>query len=371
VKLLTLRCQNFRSLANGGLRFERGMNLVIGGNGQGKTSVLEAIAVLGTTRSFRTRNARALVRHGTRSFRLHAEIEASQSTFEVSQTVDVGPPLQRTLEIDGLRAEAEGYLRALPVVALSPSDTSLVFGPPEERRAFLDRFAFLLEPLHLRCVRDYRHTLRQRNAGLRSGVADRHIEVWEQHLARAAAHVIIRRRRALGRLVPAFLDLVSYLGGEARTNVAIDYRCEASAAGPDEGLEQRLEEGYHRARSRDRTVGCTVEGPHRHDLAIRVNERDARDVLSAGQTKVVAAALRLSTLQEVELDRGEDVPVIVDDVDSELDHMVFDRFLACLGVRRQLFLSTANGHRLGGKQARYLLMERGMWEEVAPEARHE
>jgi DNA replication and repair protein RecF len=89
-----------------------------------------------------------------------------------------------------------------------------------------------------------------------------------------------------------------------------------------------------------------MEGPHRHDLRLEANGRPAREVLSSGQIKVVAAALRLATLGHVEQQRGEPLPVIVDDVDAELDSAVFERLTRTLASRRQLFLSSAHGELL-------------------------
>ena len=99
---------------------------------------------------------------------------------------------------------------------------------------------------------------------------------------------------------------------------------------------------YTETRARDRLAGYTGEGPHRHDVAVRVDGKPGRDVLSSGQTKVVAAALRLAAVVEVEAQRGEMLPVIIDDMDAELDIDTQSRLLECVGRGRQLLLSSAH-----------------------------
>ena len=99
---------------------------------------------------------------------------------------------------------------------------------------------------------------------------------------------------------------------------------------------------YNETRARDRRTGFTNEGPHRHDLGLRADGRSVRHMLSSGQSKVVAAALRLASLTQVEKERGEHLPVIIDDVDAELDSEVLGRLIEHLEGERQLFFSSAD-----------------------------
>jgi recombinational DNA repair ATPase RecF len=109
-------------------------------------------------------------------------------------------------------------------------------------------------------------------------------------------------------------------------------------------------------RQADRRLGFTGEGPHRHDLRIEVEDRPARGVLSAGQVRTVAAALRLAALAEVEIERDEPLPMVVDDADAELDSLAVERLMAVLAVDRQLLLSSAHP-----ELARRLPPARSLW----------
>jgi recombinational DNA repair ATPase RecF len=108
-------------------------------------------------------------------------------------------------------------------------------------------------------------------------------------------------------------------------------------------------------------MGFTVDGPHRHDLGIKTAGRSVRHVLSSGQTKGVAAALRLATLAQVERERDERFPVIVDDVDAELDATALTRLVEQLGGERQLFLSSTSEQvaEMAGARGRCIWLENG------------
>ena len=132
------------------------------------------------------------------------------------------------------------------------------------------------------------------------------------------------------------------LRGPSSPEISISYRSEAWFDGCLEEVEKLYCQRYNGSRARDRKAGFTLEGPHRHDLILRADGRPVRDLLSSGQTKIVAAALRLSTMVLVERDRGEILPLIIDDIDAELDASSVRRLMAWVGERRQVFLSTAH-----------------------------
>ena len=343
MELLSLSTSSFRNLSSSVVRWMNGANLVLGGNGQGKTNLLEAVVLLATLRSFRTANLRRVVRHQESCFRLEGEVRSGSGSQTLSQVVEVGPPARRELAINGARVEVGPYLSAFPICTITPGDAELVTGVPEQRRSFLDRFSFLLDESHLQALRRFRRALRQRNSALRAGWSDCDLAVWDEELARSAAVVVARRLQATARLQLSFRDVYATLSCGRFPEIEIAYRGEGWAVAErstDEMRESYLER-LLAGRSRDRDSGYTVEGPHRHDLALKAEGRLARDVLSSGQVKVVSAALRLSTLAELEQVRGETLPVVVDDVDSALDHATLRSLLGYLGGDRQLLLSSS------------------------------
>jgi len=126
-------------------------------------------------------------------------------------------------------------------------------------------------------------------------------------------------------------------------------------------VEDLYQQRYNETRARDRLAGFTGDGPHRHDLSLRAAGRSIRYTVSSGQAKVVAAALRLATLAHVEKERHEQFPVIVDDVDAELDGPALARLVDHLGNERQVFLSSTNDGiaALFGSRSRQIWLDKG------------
>jgi DNA replication and repair protein RecF len=174
-------------------------------------------------------------------------------------------------------------------------------------------------------------------------VADDELAAWEAPLAAAAARLVARRLRVLESLTPGVLEIYRRTGGEGFPELALKYSGEPWLKGEKllEILEKSYQKRYNETRARDRQAGHTLEGPHRHDLRLLADGRPAREVLSSGQTKVAAAALRLASVVSVEDDRGDRFPVVIDDVDAELDNTVLGRLGRALRDGRQLFLSSA------------------------------
>lgn len=345
MRLVRLQAENFRNLEPETVVWDAGLNLVLGGNGEGKSNLLEAVTVLGNLRSFRSGPWNVVPRHGASWFRLEGEVASRSGSQRLEQTFELGPPQRRQLRVDGRDVGVAEYLQCCPVFALSGNDGALVDGGPDVRRGFLDRMAFLLRPAHIARLRTYRRALGQRNAGLASGVGDSELEAWEAVLSDAAAFVVDNRAHAVSLLEPAFVALYGRLGRPTYPAVALCYVGERGSA---EGGAPAERAAWYRGRletrrAADRRLGFTGEGPHRHDLRIEVDGRAARGVLSAGQVRTVAAALRLAALAEVEAERAEALPMVLDDVDAELDSAAVQQLLGALAGKRQLFLSSAHG----------------------------
>ncbi len=361
MELIDITVENFRNLEIERVVFDARTNVVTGANGAGKTSLLEAIAVLGNLKSFRTPSLRRAVRHGEKQFHLCGTIQSATGKHRVEEIFEAGPPIQRVLRVDGQEVSVARYLANFPVFAITGPDRELVVGGPDARRALLDRLAFLLQPPYLEVYRSYRRALRQRNAALVERRDDNEIEAWEAQLASAAARVVGARIDAAKMLFERFQEISEVLCGEDFPQITIDYRSEPwwSVSEGLERVEVLYQQRYNETRTRDRQAGFTGDGPHRHDLSLQAGGRSARYELSSGQAKTVAAALRLAALAQIEKERCEHFPVIVDDVDAELDDTALSRLVRHLGNERQLFLSSTSdalGSHIGPKTRRLRLV---------------
>ncbi len=179
-----LACRGFRNLEETEVELSPGTTLLLGDNGQGKTSFLEAIGVLGTTRSFRRAKAPELVRHGESSFHVRGSVQSQAGHLELVVAHEGG---RRSTWLGRAQVELAEYVGNLVVVAITQAHAGIVRGSPQDRRDFLDRGVLGIRPAYLRNLSAFRRTLKQKNALLRrdgGGQAkETELEAWNEHLS--------------------------------------------------------------------------------------------------------------------------------------------------------------------------------------------
>ncbi len=323
-----------------------GLVAVVGPNGAGKTSLLEAVAVLGTLGSFRTTAPQTFVRHGADGFLLEGDVERGTTLVRLRVEARGGARLTRTLFRGARRLSPGEYLELFPVVVLSRSDRDLIWGGPDERRRFLDRVAFYLRRDMLPDLQRYRRALRQRNALLGPTAADAELDAFERDLARYGARIVAGRLAAVAALETHLYRELSDLGWSPPRPILRYHSGEELASGDANEIAARLRSALSRSRRAERIRGHTLVGPHRHDLVLTVGGAPARDVLSAGQGKLLATGLKLAAMAVLVGVRGSAPTVVFDDVDAELDADVLGRVVARLATSGQALLSSAHEEML-------------------------
>jgi len=342
VPLLHLSVHGFRNLRPQDLDVPAGTVVVVGANGAGKTSLLEAVAVLGNLQSFRPGPASSWVQHGGQGFLLEGRVERGGTTVELRQEGRLARTVSRRLQRGARRLGAAEYLDLFPVSVLSSHDRQLLWGGPEGRRRFVDRVAFYLHPDTLPVLQRYRRVLRQRNALLAGRDRDAEFEAFEHDLAQLGSRLVSLRLEAIAAIEKALPAELEGLGwGLSRPNLRYDAP-DGLAPADVTGMNGWLRAQLARTRGRDRARGATAVGPHRHDLAISVAGSPARETLSAGQGKLLATAFRLAAMAVFEQVRGRIPAVVFDDVDAELDGTVLQRVFARLKSTGQALLSSAH-----------------------------
>lgn len=299
--------KNFRCLENAELEADPHYNLIFGANASGKTSVLEAVAYLGRGKSFRGAPTTKLIRHGEREFILFGKVvEGGHVTSVGVRNSAVG----LEVKIDGENGGgAAGLAQALPLQVIDPDVHNLVAGAPDERRRYLDWIAFHVEHGYLDCWRRFRRALKQRNAALRTGATAATIQGWNTEFCERAAAIDEGRRFALEIATDALQEAgQDLLGSEVR----FDYR-----AGWNE--EHELKELLAAGLERDRQQGSTQVGPHRGDLRLMYDERQARKLVSRGQQKLLACAMILAATETAQSALEKPLLLLLDDPAAELD----------------------------------------------------
>ena len=294
---------NFRCLEKIDLSLSPEFNLIYGPNASGKTSILEALAYLGRGKSFRGAPTSSLVRHGEREFVLFGE------TASGGRHQRVGVKNSREgleIRVDGRNdGGAAALAEALPLQVIDPEVHSLVAGGPEQRRRFLDWVGFHVEPEHLMTWRRFRRALKQRNAALKSGASTGTIRSWDAEFVELATKL-----DHSGDYGAALLG----------TELGFEYQ---QGWHSSKALMAALEEGL----GRDRQQGVTQSGPHRADLKVAYDERQARKLVSRGQQKLLASAMILAATKTAQAALDRPLLLLLDDPAAELDSAALARLL--------------------------------------------
>ncbi len=316
--LVSLVAERFRNLEPLTWEPGPGRHLLLGGNGAGKTSLLEAVYTAATTRSFRTPRLAECVRHGEESFHLRAEVEGTARTaLEVSWS-----PSGRERTVNGSPGSLAEHLAALPVVAWAASDAEVISGPPARRRRFLDRGVVSLRPGALDALRRYREALGEKRSLLAlpravGSAGEGSLAVWNRVVAETAVEVVRLRAAYTEALSAALVEVLEEVrGGPAVVvpDVTLTYRpSPAAACDGVEATVRRLE----RAAAAEMRRGMPLLGPHRDDLEILWGEHAAAQVASAGERKLLSLALTTAHGRVIEA-AGRSPIYLLDDLDAEL-----------------------------------------------------
>ncbi len=312
------KVSDFRCIENADVSLSPNFNLVCGANASGKTSFLEALAYLGRGKSFRGAATNNLVRHGESEFVLFGETDNNGRAQKIGvrnsrEGLDV--------RVDGSsEGGAAALAEALPLQVIDPEVHNLVAGGPELRRRFLDWVAFHVEHDHLLTWRRFRRALKQRNAALKAKSPPAAIRSWNAEFIELAGLLDESRRRVLDVAIDSLAEYGEALLG---TELGFEY---AQGWNREKTLEQALDEGIER----DLRQGATQHGPHRADLKISYDERQARKLVSRGQQKLLASAMILAATETAQTALERPLLLLLDDPAAELDADSLGRLLAAV-----------------------------------------
>jgi DNA replication and repair protein RecF len=328
-----LSVTNIRNLRS--VTLDTGADVVVlaGRNGSGKTSLLEAIYLLCTSKSFRASRPQESITHGQAEAVVRGRLLDGSVGREQRILLREGV---RSARLDDKRPATLGaYARTSPVVIFHPGELALTMGPAQGRRSFLDRVAFYTTPKGTQALDDYTraHRARQRLLETR-GIEASDIDPWEAMVARHGLELMQSRQRAAETLLGAVEQAFAQF---AAPQLVLAGRYAATAPDDEESYLTMLQS----SRATDVHRGSARVGPHRDDLEFTLNGQPLRQVGSQGQHRAAVLALKIAEIRAIERTCGTRPILLLDDVSSELDAERLSAFFSFLQRERgQVFLTT-------------------------------
>lgn len=329
--LTRLEIHNLRNIEAARMNFGAGLNVITGQNAAGKTSLLEAIYLLGRVRSFRTSVADRMIATGKDRFLVLGKFQTDGGQLRTIGVSRQPGCYQVRMEGETIRRLSD-LAGEFPVNTLSNDTQNIITGGPRHRRHALDWALFHVEPGYRDAWQRLHRALKQRNAALRRQLPREQITIWDDELINVCADVDRMRQSYLDALVPYIEKELDWLftGGTFTLRYLNGWGTQLSFA---DVLGAMLE--------KDRALGYTQQGPHRADFILQADGKPVRDYFSRGQIKSLLASFLIG---QARLQRSYEVPLgafLMDDFASELDHESQARLLDSLASLQQQIFVTA------------------------------
>ena len=304
---------NFRNYEKLSLTLDPGINIFYGANAQGKTNILEAVYLAGTSKSHRGTRDRDMIRMGESEAHIRMHVDKNDSDYRIDMHLRKNK--SKGIAIGGVPIRRAGELFGIVnIVFFSPEDLNIIKNGPSERRRLADRILCEIDRIYMSDLTQYGKCLNQRNRLLHDLYFNPSLEselpVWDEQLVNYGCRIIAKREEFVRMLENIASEIHTELTGE-KEKLTLVYE-------PNVTVEEFADK-VARSRDADRKIKSTTVGPHRDDVCIKVNDMDLRLYGSQGQQRTTAISLKLSEIRIIE-ERIRNKPVLLlDDVLSELD----------------------------------------------------
>jgi DNA replication and repair protein RecF len=333
--ITSLRLQNFRNHVDSQYEFADGVNIIVGPNGSGKTSLLEAMLVVCSGSSYKA-DDESLVAYESDWCRVDAELSG-----EVRRSVKLrkeGDVYKKTYVFNEQEKQRFLAQQQVPVVLFEPQDMNVLVGEPSLRRDFLDAILCVTLPHYPVHLKNYKRILSQRNALLKRPTPPRQDElfVWDLRLSELGG-IVHTARKALIQNFSTYLQETYTQISNKKDTVSISYSSDSDREDYAEAMLTQL----HQRRQKDIERGFTTVGPHRDDFVLWIHTHEAKTSASRGETRSLLLSLKLLQIQELENAKNVRPIILLDDVFSELDGARRQSLAAALS-NYQTFITTTD-----------------------------
>lgn len=329
-----LTLTNFRNFEEAKIVPGRQVNLLIGENGSGKTSLLESIYCLGSGRSFRPGSYRQIVQHDKERFVIFAKVTDQQGEghnlgFQRESSGEV------KIRLDGDVLRKFGPMaKMVPVQLMTPETVELILGGPKIRRQFIDWGVFHVEHSFIEDYTKFAYLLKQRNSLLKRKQKNDENVYWDEKFAEFGERVANARHKYIEKFEPILVERLKHFLPQYTFKFQLK-------RGWDNSLS--LAEALAQHEDADYRYGHSTVGPHKAELRMTANGEDVKNILSRGQLKLLVAALKVVQGEYLSSETGVQCIYLVDDITAELDSTSQEKFCeALVATKAQLFVSAIN-----------------------------
>ena len=356
MRLTRIALKSFRNIEQAEVNFCPDFNAIVGPNAQGKTSLLEAIFLAICGKSFRTSQLIHLIKQDSPFF--GSELFFEKNHLEQRLRIAFDGIERKIAYNQSLCPSIASIIGILQGVLMTPDHLDIVKGGPQVRRQYMDLQLAQADTKYMNHLSRYQKAMRQRNVLLKTHTFDT-IEVWEQEMATSAAYIVNSRRQLLQALTGQAQQHYQYLteGSEA---LSLRYKTGSSGIEADHCRQYYLER-YRLDRAKEAEHGLTLTGPHKDDLIIGIDGREARHFSSEGQARSCVAALKLAEWHQMRLRTGYAPLFLVDDLTISLDQHRLHRFLEEMQKLKQVFITSTHTQLplFPGRETRIFQMRSG------------
>ncbi len=346
MQLNSLRVSSLRNLCIVDLDFNPQFNIFWGENGSGKTSLLEAIHVLATGRSFRAHQSRQIISFGENACTIAGVVSAQQiaNAHPIHMGVERHQSGSIKMRLAGQDCHSVALLaKTLPIQLINSDSYDILEASPQCRRRFLDWVMFHVEHSFYSSWQRFKRALHQRNTALKAAkpLCMESIRIWDKEFIEMGEIIDAHRKAMLAELIPLFSEIIGGLFGFKKT-ITVQYQ-------PGWNREYSLSEVLGRSLDRDLAWGYTTFGPQRADLELMIEGVPAKNVLSRGQSKLVICALLMARAKLLYQREDRRCVFLIDDLNSELDAKASQLLVEALSnLGGQVLITSIEGAPLAG-----------------------
>ncbi len=337
-----LELTNFRNYRKLSLNLSEHVNIFFGNNAQGKTNLLEAIALLCLGKPIRTKKDTDLIRWENEYCFCRGLF--LNSDYQTQIEIGIGIKEKR-IKVDGQIVKNNSVFGQIPVVIFSPDDLQIIKGPPQQRRDFIDLYLAQIDPKYRFVYYNFYKVLQQRNRLLKQEyVNPEELETWNDQLVEKGTKVIKYRNSLITTVRPNIIAAQRIISGE-KEELDLEYLSFNDQILPDdeEIIRNKFFEELQNLKKVELQRGITLVGPHRDDLRLMINQQvELKNFGSQGQQRTAALALKLGLVNTIKEARGINPLILLDDVMSEFDDQRKQHLLQLLISSSQTFLTSTS-----------------------------